>query len=146
MLTCDGSFRKRIWEEEELGKPSHVLRGLQCWVLVTRSCPALCHPWPAARQAPLPMDFSRQECWSALPCPSQGIFLLGLLHFRQVLLLSEPLSPKEAPGNTYRLGVYVYIYTQIHIYIYTYIYDCDYKLDKCVYLDKHVNKLVYIVN
>ena len=27
-------------------------------------------PWTAARQAPLSMDFSRQEYWSGLPFPS----------------------------------------------------------------------------
>ena len=27
-------------------------------------------PWTIARQAPLSMDFSRQENWSGLPCPS----------------------------------------------------------------------------
>ena len=27
------------------------------------------NPWTAARQAPLPMEFSRQEYWSELPCP-----------------------------------------------------------------------------
>ncbi|CAI9158760.1 unnamed protein product [Rangifer tarandus platyrhynchus] len=29
-------------------------------------------PWTAARQAPLPMGFSRQEYWSGLPCPPPG--------------------------------------------------------------------------
>ena len=29
-------------------------------------------PWTAAHQAPLPMGFSRQECWSGLPCPPPG--------------------------------------------------------------------------
>ena len=29
-------------------------------------------PWTVARQAPLPMGFSRQEYWSGLPCPSPG--------------------------------------------------------------------------
>ena len=29
-------------------------------------------PWTAARQAPLSMDFSRQEYWSGLPFPSPG--------------------------------------------------------------------------
>ena len=27
-------------------------------------------PWIVARQAPLPMEFSRQEYWSGLPFPS----------------------------------------------------------------------------
>ena len=30
----------------------------------------LATPWTAAYQAPLPMRFSRQECWSGLPLPS----------------------------------------------------------------------------
>ena len=29
-------------------------------------------PWPVAHQAPLPMDFSRQEYWSGLPLPTPG--------------------------------------------------------------------------
>ena len=28
--------------------------------------------WTVARQAPLSMRFSRQECWSGLPCPPTG--------------------------------------------------------------------------
>ena len=28
--------------------------------------------WTAARQAPLSVGFSRQECWSGLPCPPVG--------------------------------------------------------------------------
>ena len=29
-------------------------------------------PWTVARQAPLSMEFSRQEVWSGLPFPSPG--------------------------------------------------------------------------
>ena len=29
-------------------------------------------PWAVARQAPLSMEFSRQECWSGLPFPFPG--------------------------------------------------------------------------
>ena len=29
-------------------------------------------PWTAARQAPLSMEFSRQEYWNGLPCPPPG--------------------------------------------------------------------------
>ena len=29
-------------------------------------------PWTEARQAPLPMGFSRQEYWSGWPCPPPG--------------------------------------------------------------------------
>ena len=31
--------------------------------------------WTAACQAPLSMEFSRQEYWSGLPCPSPGVLL-----------------------------------------------------------------------
>ena len=40
-------------------------------VLVTQSCPTLCDPMDCvAHQAPLSMEFSRQEYRSALPFPS----------------------------------------------------------------------------
>ena len=29
-------------------------------------------PWTVARQAPVSKEFSRQEYWSGLPCPSPG--------------------------------------------------------------------------
>ena len=43
-------------------------------VLVTKSCPTLGDPMDciAARQAPLSMEFSRQEYWSWVPFPSPG--------------------------------------------------------------------------
>ena len=54
-------------------------------VLVTQSCLTLCNLWTVAYQAPLSLEFSRQEYWSGLSCPSPGMFLtqglnLGLLH------------------------------------------------------------------
>ena len=44
---------------------------MQC-CSVTQSCPALRPPWTVDRQAPLSMEFSKQEYWSGLPCPSPG--------------------------------------------------------------------------
>ena len=41
-------------------------------VLVTQSCPTLANPWTVACQAPLSMDFSRQEYWGGLPLPFAG--------------------------------------------------------------------------
>ena len=36
-------------------------------------------PWTVAHQAPLSMEFSRQEYWSGLPFPSPGYLLdLGI--------------------------------------------------------------------
>ena len=41
-------------------------------MLVPQSCLILCNSWTIARQTPLFMEFSRQECWSGLPFPSPG--------------------------------------------------------------------------
>ena len=40
--------------------------------LVAKSCPTRATPWTVAHQAPLSMEFSRQEYWSGLPFPSPG--------------------------------------------------------------------------
>ena len=40
-------------------------------VSVTQSCLTVI-PWTVAHQAPLSMEFSWQEYWSGLPCPSPG--------------------------------------------------------------------------
>ena len=37
-----------------------------------QSCPALCDPMDVAHEAPLSMEFSREEYWSGLPFPSPG--------------------------------------------------------------------------
>ena len=41
-------------------------------VLVAQSCPTLCVPWTVACQAPLSMEFSRQDYYSRLPFPTPG--------------------------------------------------------------------------
>ena len=38
--------------------------------LVAKLCPMLATPWTLAHQAPLAMEFSRQEHWSGLPVPT----------------------------------------------------------------------------
>ena len=37
-------------------------------------CSTLATPWTVACQAPLSVGFSRQEYWTALPCPPPGYF------------------------------------------------------------------------
>ena len=54
---------------KELNVKSKVLRPKP---FVVQSCPSLCDPWTAAHQAPLSMEFPRQEYWSGLPFPSPG--------------------------------------------------------------------------
>ena len=41
-------------------------------VLVSQLCPFLLIPWTVVWQAPLSVEFSRQEYWSGLPFPSPG--------------------------------------------------------------------------
>ena len=40
--------------------------------LVAKSCPTLAIPWTVACQAPLSMEFFRQEYWYGSPFPSPG--------------------------------------------------------------------------
>ena len=61
-------------------------------MLETQSCPSLCGPMDCNPQAPLSMEFFRQECWSGQPFLSQGDCPRvsrrsspGLLHCRQIL-------------------------------------------------------------
>ena len=58
-----------------------------CVAKSLQSCPTLCDPIDSSPQAPLSMGFSRQEYWSGLSCPLQGIrplcfSLLCLLHWQ----------------------------------------------------------------
>ena len=57
------------------------------WLLAT--------PWTAARQAPLPMGFSRREYWSGLPLPSPPLSLDNhlLISTGSFLLALPTLSP-----------------------------------------------------
>ena len=41
-------------------------------VLIAQSCLTVGNPWAVAHQGALSMEFSRQEYWSGLPCPSPG--------------------------------------------------------------------------
>ena len=42
------------------------------WLSVTQLCPTLCNPMDYTRQAPLFMEFYRQEYWSGLSFPPPG--------------------------------------------------------------------------
>ena len=65
-----------------------------CACAQSLSCVQRFAPWTPAHQAPLPMQFSRQEYWSGLPFPPPeghphpGIEPISpaiLLHYRQIL-------------------------------------------------------------
>ena len=59
-------------------------------------------PWSVARQAPLSVGFPRKECWSGLPFPAQGIFLLQGSHSRLLHLLH--CATWEAQSLTIPIG------------------------------------------
>ena len=77
------------------------LRG--CCCLVAESCPdSFVTPWTVARQAPLSMEFPRQEYWSGLPFLLHSIFLTQgsdqcVLRFLHWQMDSLPLSHLGIP-------------------------------------------------
>ena len=54
--------------------------------------------WTVARQAPLSMEFSRQEYWSGFPCPAPGDLPHPEIEPLSPALQADPL-PSEAPGK-----------------------------------------------
>ena len=59
------------WTAESLYSSPETITTLFIDYEVTQSCPTLCDPMDyTAHQAPLSMEFSRQEYWSGLPFPS----------------------------------------------------------------------------
>ena len=73
-------------------------------VLVTQSCPTLRPPRTVAYQAPLSMDFSRQEYWSGLPFPSPGDLPDPGIETGSPALQADAL-PSEPPGKSERTKV-----------------------------------------
>ena len=83
---CDYLILKiKIWNYEDL----KVKLLSRVWLFAA--------PWTVAYEAPLSMEFSRQERWSGLPYPSPGDLPdPGLLHGRQTLYhLSHQGSPMK---------------------------------------------------
>ena len=56
--------------------------------------------WTVACQAPLSIEFSRQEYWTGLPFPSPGIFLTQGWSTRSPALQEDSLL-SESPGKPY---------------------------------------------
>ena len=55
-------------------------------------------PWTVALQAPLSMEFSRQEYWSGLPFPSPGDLPNPGIELKSPKLQADSL-PSEPPGK-----------------------------------------------
>ena len=57
------------------------------------------NPWTVAHQAPLSVEFSRQEHWSGLPCPSAGDLPDPGIKPRSPMLQADSL-PSEPPDKS----------------------------------------------
>ena len=79
------------------------------WCLVTKSCLTLAIPWTIAHQAPLSMEFTRQEYWSSLVInfeirdfqlcySSRFLALQGLLRFNMNFKMDFSNSAKKVFG------------------------------------------------
>ena len=62
-------------------------------------------PWAVAHQAPLSMEFSRQEYWSVLPFPSPGEIPIPRIEFSLLHLLHWILY-HCAPWEAYTMVIF----------------------------------------
>ena len=60
----------------------------------------LSYPWTVALQAPLSMEFSRQEYWSGLPLPSPGDLLDPGIQLGSPTLQADSLSSEPSGKAT----------------------------------------------
>ena len=79
--------RKSLWNKNHLLRTNLLL--FYCCLLATKLCPTLYDPIDCSPQAPLSMEFPRQEYWSGSKFPSPGDFLNPGI---------EPTSPVLAGG------------------------------------------------
>ena len=75
-------------------------------LLVAQSCLALATPWAVAHQAPLSMEFSRQEYWSGVPFPSPGNLPNPGIEPRSPTLQADTL-PSEPPEKLKWASLYL---------------------------------------
>ena len=87
---------------------TNLLTPLAVVVSVAQSCLTLCDPWTVAHQAPLSIEFFRQEYWSGLPFPSPG---------------NLPDSGIKPRSSAFSGGFFTTV-PRGHLYIYTILLKC----------------------
>ena len=91
-------FLPHLWEAVPSISSIKECSWLVCYCSVAKSCPTLCNPMDCTCQAPLSMEFSRQEYWSGLPFPSPGDFPDPGIEPESPTLQADSL-PSEPPGK-----------------------------------------------
>ena len=86
----------------------YIYRERERVCLVAQACPTLCNPWTVAYEAPLSMEFSRQEFWSGFPCPPPGNLPNPGIKPRSPSLQADSLPSEPLAG-------YIFIYTHSYI-------------------------------
>ena len=77
--------------------------------LDAKLCPRLMTPWTVDWQAPLSLQFPRQEYWSGLPFPSPGD-------------LPGPEIELRSPALQADIYIYIYIFFHTHTHTHIHIY------------------------
>ena len=101
-LPASGSFLMSqlfAWGGQSIGvsASAYVIR---CCMLAAQSCLTLCTPWTVAHQAPLSVEFSRQEYWGGLPFPSPVHLPNPGIEPESPTLQADSL-PSEPPGASW---------------------------------------------
>ena len=73
---------------------SYFLEEISGGGLVAKSCLTLVTPWTVVCQAPLSIEFPRQEYWSGLPFPSAGDLPFPGIELRSPALQADSLLPE----------------------------------------------------
>ena len=127
MRTCGRRKKKKSIPFETSQVMCYFIYWRQTCNIVNRPCVSVSRsvvsdsmtPWTVAHQAPLSMEFSRQESWSGLPFPSPqdlpdpGRLNLGLLHCRQILTLCDPMNC-STPGLPVHHQLPEFTQTHVH--------------------------------
>ena len=85
-------------------------------------CRTVCNPRDCSRQALLSMGFSRQKCWSGLPCPSPGDLPKPGIEPRSPALKADSL-PSKPPGKPHGPRQ-VATYSLLSETLYAWLYIC----------------------
>ena len=73
--------------------------------------------WTVAHQAPLSMEFSRQEYCSGFLCPPQGDLPNPGTEPRSLALQADSL-PRSHQGSPIYMYMYIYVYMYMYIFIF----------------------------